>query len=435
MRPSSGVFLLFNTEFGKWKIQKKFIVLKVIRWVAVIAQYSFMIKASIYADTRKKCWSLIGAFALCYLVVTYATVTAFLCIDSVFNGVMTLGVALSLRTLSTAIFSLYCKKFLREYPSRKLILFSQICLVFFVGILTLGFLKKNIYLTMMGFACIGLPMALLAVMATSYFKSELIDENSFREFSGRRELIASYCRLIICIISPITLLFLSPKEALLSGFIFSMFALLVFLKINIPENLKIKKNNKEVFFKPSFGVLRKKETWKFTIILSSSIMLIAFIALMAGSNDIPFTRHLSSVTRRLLWSVEAIAMISGSFFYTLIKKHSSDFIVSLLLSMNAFPLLWLLYSTSLESLIIVNFLISFLVMLSFCMFRDNYLVSAGEHINLIEEYAGFSHFYRDIIATVSPIVLTILLTHLQPLSMTSLILFFQVCCFIVYRFL
>lgn len=127
-------------------------------------------------------------------------------------------------------------------------------------------------------------------------------------------------------------------------------------------------------------------------------------------------------------------MILGSSLYLMAKKMRNNEALKLILMLNsAFLFLFVFFSQPIMVVAIIM-LISMSIMLAFYLFRDDYMIHAGKDTRLVEAHAAFSSVARDLICSVSPVVLVCIFTNFS-LSVAFFIIFiFQAILCAIYLF-
>ena len=176
--------------------------------------------------------------------------------------------------------------------------------------------------------------------------------------------------------------------------------------------------------------LKYNATWVYSIKLLSSMLLISFIALIASSKNFFHLKHIPELFRQSLWSIEAFAMIIGSSLYVFLRKSTILNSSQPILLLNSITLVLIQITPSPLTLILTNFLLSLLIMLAFYKFRDDYVLSAGSNSELINGFSAFSLAQRDLVCTLSPVILSYLFSHYHFLTTVNILIIAQICLFI-----
>lgn len=381
--------------------------------------------------------SLQNRLLLFYLITTFGYsmtgIATFLSIDKTFHSIGYLGIALSLRTLSACIFGYLANHIIKRIDIRRSFFCSLALGLLSIICVFSGFHFNNFFIVLIGLVLIGLPSTLSNIFLTISFKISSESSFFYRKYSGSRELVFGIARLIACLVAP----FLIYKFNLNIVIFANLMAYLLGIVLIININFKPISNAKscDPVIKINYLMLRSKETWMYILQISSSMLMVALIPLLASLNQISLTIHLSPLIRESLWSIEAITMILAGFIYLIAKKAGNNEIVKLLLMLNGSFLFFLLYIKQSILVVAIIMFISVLMMLSFYLFRDDYIVNAGENTRLIEAHAAFSSVMKDLICSISPVILSIVLTSFSLDITISIILLIQTSCYCTYFFL
>ena len=186
------------------------------------------------------------------------------------------------------------------------------------------------------------------------------------------------------------------------------------------------------FIKINHLILKSKDTWIFICQTIASLSLIALIPLLASSDQISLTKEFPPLLRQSLWSLEALTMILGSIIYIVARWSRNSELIKAVLMLNSIFLFLLIYFRQPTMIVIVVLLLSMTIMLSFYIFRDDYVITAGNDNRLIEAHAAFSSVMKDLICSVSPIVLSYLLINFRLEVAISSILIAQLALYLGY---
>ena len=347
---------------------------------------------------------LLIIFFFTSFVSALCSIGVFFSIDLVFHSAGLLASSLSVRTLSTALFSYRANILIKKYGTCNSYVLSQVAALMTVLVLWLGFHYKVEWVVFMGVLLMGIPLTLTTVLLTITFREHHNEAHDFRRQSGLREFVFGLGRLLACVLTPILLL----KTNITIIFVFFVLGCIVNLLL-IPilnfNNMGVLQLDNVIHF--NYQALTKPATWVYVTKLLPAYILVAFVALVASSNQLSFTQHMSDYQHQMLWALEALMMMLGSFIYVRYKKWSNYYLESLLIfnTVLLVPLLWVANVTMLSFVIMLT---SLTLYFSYYQFRDDYILSAGESKNLVDVYAGFSVLFRDLVCTISPILLSIL---------------------------
>lgn len=374
----------------------------------------------------------LGFFIFATLGSALASLGAFLSIETYFHSIKYLGMALSLRTLSSCLFGFNATSLIQKLGLKNSFFVSQFIAFFSLAVLFTGFYYHQFYIVLLGLILIGLPITFSTILLTITFKMASSENNIYRKYSGSRELIFGIARLCACLLAPL-LLFKFNLDVILTIccllFVISgMFLLGVHLR-----NLTEEHSSKPVLRISS--LISSRNTWIYVCQTTASFLLAALIPILASSNNISFTQHLPPLLRQSLWAIESITMILASAFYLLANQFRNNNLVKTVLMLNGFLLTLILLSTSPAMIMLVVTLISISMMLSFYIFRDDYVITADNDAGLLGAHAAFSAVQKDFIYSISPVLLAYLLTNYFLQDVIVIVLVIQFTFFIITKYL
>jgi MFS family permease len=376
---------------------------------------------------------LLGFYLITSLGLSIISLATFLNIEIVFHSISYLGIALSLRTLSSCILGYKANYLIQKININNSFILSFVFGMISIFLIFLGFHYHNFLLLLLGVILIGLPITLTTILLTITLRIASDNNSTYRQYSGSRELIFGFSRLFACLFTPILLLKIGINNLISVNAVIYLIGLALFVGLDLKRFANEKIPNS--FIKMNHLILKSKDTWIFICQTIASLSLIALIPLLASSDQISLTKEFPPLLRQSLWSVEAFTMILSSIIYLLAKRSKDSETVKAILMLNsAFLFLFLFFRQPIVTIIIVM-LISITIMLAFYIFRDDYVIAAENDTRLIEAHAAFSSVIKDLICSISPVVLSYLLINFR-LDMAILsILSFQLTLYIGYVFL
>lgn len=360
-----------------------------------------------------------------------SSIATFLSIEHYFQSLILLGIALSVRTLASAVFSAFSNDIIQRLGLVWSLLVSQIFGCLALAILFLGFHIDSFMITIFGIVLTGLPSTFVAILITIVLRISSDNSELFRKYSGRRELVFGIAMLLSSILAPVLLwkfnlnfILLIDSVSYITGFILLL-------------NFKLNKQSPEVEDKKPQRLvpllLASTNAQEYMLKTSASLLLAGLLPLLASSAKIQFTMDMPILLRQWLWSIEDITAISASMIYlflSIIRKHKLfDAVVMLSGAWLLIPILF----THHYSIIISAVIICLLTDLSGQKFRDDLIVSAGKNSGLIKSYSALSLFQRNFIFFISPILLSVLLTFATVPISVSIILFGQLGLYAILR--
>ncbi len=354
---------------------------------------------------------LLGFYLITSFGLSIIGLATFLNIEAIFHSIGYLGIALSLRTLSSCILG-----YKANYLIQKINIHNSFILSFILGGISifcifLGFYYHNFLILLVGVILIGLPTTLIAILLTITLRITSDNSNTFRKYSGSRELIFGFSRLLACLLAPVFLLKIGMNRLILINLIIYLIGLGLFFSLDLKRFAN--ETIPDSFIKINHLILKSKDTWIFICQTIASLSLISLIPLLASSDQISLTKEFPSLLRQSLWSVEALTMILSSIIYIVARWSRNSELIKAVLMLNSIFLFLFLYFRQPTMIVFVVLLLSMTIMLSFYIFRDDYVITAGNDTRLIEAHAAFSSVMKDLICSVSPIVLSYLLINFR----------------------
>ena len=354
---------------------------------------------------QKKMLSFFLVTSIGYSITSIAT---FLSIETVFHSIRYLGMTLSLRTLFSCLLGYKANHLIQKINIKNLFILSQVFGLISVISIYLGFYFHTFSIVFFGIILIGLPTTLTTILLSITLRLSSECSIMFRKYSGSRELVFGASRLLACLAAPLILLKANISYIIFFNLVTYSIGLMFFVSLDLKRFINEKIADSVI--KINALILKSKDTWRFACQTLASISLIALVPLLASSDNISLTQDLSPLLRQSLWSVEALTMIFGSVIYLVAKKLRELESVKVILMLNSVFLFLFLYFKQPYMVVGIVMLISVLMMLSFYIFRDDYVISAGENIRLIEAHSAFSAIMKDLICSVSPVMLSYVFT-------------------------
>lgn len=362
-----------------------------------------------------------------------ASLATFLSIESTFNSLEYLGVALSLRTLSSCIVG-----YKANFIIQKLNIRNSFVLGLALGLIALtsifyGFHYHNFIVVVLGIILVGLPFTITSILLTVTFRYFAEENTLFRKYSGSRELMFGIARISACLLVPFLLIKFDIKTILLLNAV--IYAICIFIVLNIDLTPFIKDKLSIPAIQLSNLIFKSKDMWIYICQIFSAMFLIALVPLLASSGKIAFTKEIPQLMRQSLWSIEAFTMILSSAIYLIARKVRGSEVIKTGLMLNSIFLFMLLFVEQPYMVIMIVMFISTLMMLSFNIFRDDFVIRAGSDHHMIEAYAAFSSVMKDIISSISPVILTYLFSTFKLNMVITMIFMIQFVCYLAYVFL
>jgi hypothetical protein len=361
-----------------------------------------------------------------------SSIATFLSIEHYFQSLVLLGVALSVRTLASAIFSYYSNDIIQKLGLMRSLMASQVFGCLALAVLFLGFHFDSFVITIIGIILTGLPSTFVATLITIILRISAENSDLFRKYSGRRELVFGVAMLLSSILAPVLLWKYNLNFLLLVDSVSYIVGFVLLLNLNLDKQATPEDEEK----KPQRLVpllLASKHAKEYMLKTSASLLLAGLLPLLASSAQIQFTMDMPLLLRQWLWSIEDITAISASLIYlllTMVRKHRFFDAVVMLSGV------WLIIpivSAHHYSIIISAVMICLLTDLSGQKFRDDLIVNAGNDSSLIKSYSALSLFQRNFIFFISPILLSILIAYTSVWISVGIIVFMQIGLYAVHR--
>lgn len=352
---------------------------------------------------------LILFFFVTSLGSAFSSIATFLSIEHYFKSLILLGIALSVRTLASAVFSAFSNSIIHRLGLVRSLLVSQIFGCLALAILFLGFHFDIFLLTILGIVLTGLPSTFVAILITITLRISSDNSALFRKYSGRRELVFGIAMLLSSILAPILLWKFNLNVVLSIDSISYIVGFILLINLKIAENVS-EEEHKAIT--PLRQILyTSKNAQEYMLKTSACLLLAGLLPLLASSAQIAFTADMPTLFRQWLWAIEDITAISASLLYLFLSiiRKQKFFDAAVMLSG-----VWLIIPLIFEhnfSIIISAVIICLLTDFSGQQYRDDLIVSAGNDANLIKAYSALSLFQRNFIFFISPILLSILFSY------------------------
>lgn len=360
-----------------------------------------------------------------------SSIASFLSVEKYFESLILLGLALSVRTFASAVFSYKANAIIERLGLVKSLLVSQIFGCLALVVLFLGFHFDTFIITILGIILTGLPSTFVAILISIILRISSSNSDLFRKFSGRRELVFGVAMLISSILAPVLLWKFSLNFVLFIDVISYLTGFILIVNMKIDKPIPEQENKKSLPLRTH--VLASKSAQDYMIKTSASLLLAGLLPLLASSGKIQFTMDLPVLIRQWLWSIEDITAISASviyLFFAIFRKQKFFEIVVMLSGIWLFVPIIFSYK---YSIVFAAAIICLLTDFSGQKFRDDLIISAGEDENLIKANSALAQFQRNFIFFLSPILLSILLTYTNMFLTVATIIFVQLSLYIMHK--
>lgn len=361
-----------------------------------------------------------------------SSVATFLSIEHYFRSLILLGIALSIRTLASAVFSYVANDLIQRLGLMWSLLVSQIFGCGALLVLFLGFHFDIFIITILGIVLTGLPSTFVAILMTIVLRISSDNSALFRKYSGKREVVFGVSMFLSTMLAPVLLWKFNLNFVLLIDSLSYVIGFIILLKFTIRDPITLEEDNT----KPQALrriLLTSKNVQEYVLKTSASLLLAGLLPLLASSSQIQFTMDMPTLMRQWLWSIEDITAISASLLYlflSIIRKYK---FFDLIVMLNGAWLIIAALLTHNYSIIISVIVICLLTDFSGQKFRDDLIISAGSNSNLVKSYSALSSFQRNFIFFVSPILLSFLISYTTIKVDVFIIILIQVSLYIMYR--
>lgn len=366
---------------------------------------------------------LILFFFVTSLGSAFSSIATFLSIEHYFKSLILLGIALSVRTLASAVFSTFSNDIIHRLGLVRSLLASQIFGCLALAVLFLGFYFDIFLLTILGIILTGLPSTFVAILITITLRISSDNSALFRKHSGRRELVFGIAMFLSSILAPILLWKFNLNFVLLIDSVSYIVGFILLLNLKITERPAEEEPKTTQSFRKILFV--SKNVQEYMLKTSACLLLAGLLPLLASSAQITFTADMSTLIRQWLWAIEDITAISASLLYLFLSiVRKQKFFDAVVMLSGAWLIIPLVFEHNF-SIIISAVIICLLTDFSGQQYRDDLIVSAGNDTNLIKVYSALSLFQRNFIFFISPILLSILFSCTTVSMAVSIIIFIQ----------
>jgi len=369
-------------------------------------------------------------FVLSSIGCSVTSLATFLSIETFFHNVSYLGAALCLRTLSSCLFGYYTNRIIYNIGFKKSFILVQLLCLISSFIIFLGFYYQLFFIVLIGLIMIAFPIVFSNILLTISFRINVKTDTEYRKYSGIRELLFASSRLLACLLTPILLV----KFNLNLIFTINIVTTLVgsYFLLNLDTHNLSKDSHLKTPIHLNKLIFHSKDTWIYICQTTSSFLLAALIPILASTSHISLTNEFSPLLRESLWSIETLTMIAGSSLYIFAEKFIRGNLTQIILMLNGIFLIPFLFSTNMLCVLICLMLINASIMVAFYIYRDDYVINAGSNKRVIEAYASFSSVQRDLICSISPVLITYLFANYNVSNTIYLIISLQLFLFILF---
>lgn len=356
-------------------------------------------------------------------------ISAFLSLDNYFHSTILLAIALSARTFSGFLFSYYSNKIIKFLGIKKSLIISQIFGLFALFVLSLGFYLNNFLIALFGIMITCLPSVFIFILLSILFRLDVKNENKFRKYSGSRELIAGIAGISAAILSPLMLLKLNISTICVIDGITYLLGIILLKGIQLSSTyVPIEAKDSQLH---NGQILLRSGTLVFLFQTSASLLLAGLVPLVASAQHMSLTENLPTLIREWFWSIDQIAAIVASSIYIAYTNFIKKSWLTPILILNSIWLIIPLFLNSHYSLLVIV-LISLLLQISFQKFRDDFVLSVEENVELIYSYSAIAFAQKNFVYFLSPLILGIVFI-LPTLLAILLIIAIQIILYLLFK--
>lgn len=377
-------------------------------------------------------------YAITMLGSTLSAVAIFLNIEPLFHSNLLLGAALSLKTLFLAAIAGPAVYFIKRFGLWSTLIASQAIGIVFLGVVALGFLNGSPTLVLLGSTGVGIPTVFLRIITTVNIKLIEDSESAYRARQGQFGILAGFTFLL----SALTVGLLREKLPInyILAFDGATYVAGIIVLFSFSHSFKSKLEDRHALAMVPPPAARAQgpryfiantSVQLFALALTAIYLLKGFAPILAGSGSHAFSMNLSHDLRQSLWALEAAAMLLSGYLYkryaNLFKTTSFDKI----LFFNAIFIIPMAFYQSIYLAAICTFGLSLTITIGFMKFRDD-LVLAQPPGEMVDKASGFAAFLENVIMTLSPILITGLLTVLNGIGFCSIMFCVQLTAWMIY---
>ena len=325
------------------------------------------------------------------------TVVSFLSVETVNPSGSSVNNALAIRTLGFVLFSYLTPALLNKFGEKLSLIFAQAFGLIALLVLFVGFHSQEIILVYLGIMLTGLPSNITATGLLASLRSWISNPDQFRFYSSRRELIGGLTLSLAGFLSPILISHFGIEKLLFFDGLTYIFAIL-FLSLSIfPQHVPSAQNSF-----PHWKEFSRPEVFKFILVVSGSLALMATLPLIASSTEVRTIIGLDSHIFKSLWGIEGFVAIVASYLYPKMRKQKYALTA---VHLNAWPLLAVGFVSFFELKFILLSLVPICFTIVFLEARDTLIISAKDDKRLVNNYIAITSLIRSAWGTLSPYIL------------------------------
>lgn len=360
-----------------------------------------------------------------------SSVASFLSVENLFQSLIVLGVALSARTLASAIFSYVANSVIQRFGLYTSLIVSQLFGFAALAVLYWGFSSGYFMIVLLGVMLTGLPTAFVGILLTIILRVTSKGSDEFRKYSGKRELVFGMGMLLASVIAPLLLYRFSLNTVLLMDAISYILGLMLILRLNLDAHVPPEGEHVRLPLRRLLG--KSQPVNAFLLKTSASLLLAGLLPLLASSGKIEFTADMPVIFRQWLWAIEDVTAISASLMYLIFSAlRGQKWFNGLVMFSGAWLLVPIIFPGNI-GIVIAAVIICLLTDFSGQKFRDDLVIGAGNDSQLIRAYSSLAQLQRNFIFFISPILLTVLLSTYSTIITFFVIVIIQLSLFAAYK--
>lgn len=346
--------------------------------------------------------SVVLAFAVTAAGSGLSGIATFVSMESVFDGVVYLGVGLGARTAARFATSSVAPRLLRAEGPRNVLLGSQLLGLLSLLVLALGFSSGRYAVLLLGVMLTGVPTTLYSVTASALYRKELADPDAFRRTSALHRSILGASTIVAGALVPFLLARVSFTAVLALDAISYAVAGAILWTAALPAS----DDDGPVVHDAEAASFLEGPVCAFALKATAALLLVALVPLVAGAPDVHVGRGLAELLRPHLWVLEGIAMFAGTAAYGYLRKHPRLGSIETIALVNAIFLAPVLLDARPWVSLPAMLAVSLSAHLGFAKVRDDLVLGATSAANRAR-YAASVHGFESVAQTLSPVLLSL----------------------------
>lgn len=363
---------------------------------------------------------IIAFYLITFIGSNIAMLGTFLLLAKIFDSIHVLTLGLGLKTGVQFFSNLFVPTVFKKFLFKKTLFYSEILGLISIIFLLIGVETQSMWLVLISISALAIPSNFLHQGIIAQLKIQSNSSEEFSKVTGLINKVLGAIDLVVCLIVPFLIKFISIKELLLFDIVTYLCGLIVLLTVspvNEVHNKKVKFNNIYKFLK----YIPQKENIKWHFKLSGAMLLVGFVPVVAGDTDISNLISAEFVeVIPYLWFVEGLALLISGFvdedlYYKLNLNHIGCLSGSFILCFLLLP--------GIATFFISVFIFNLIYMVMFRIKRDQF-INRSEGDTYLK--VGFISFSKSISFTISPFILSFLFAKTGFLNSFLVLISFQI---------